>query len=154
MTQSRPKGVVLAGFAALLSGCAEDPGLATVSPEPCILLCALARYIAGDDDQTKPALPLIALVTPTHETKKHPAVRTHVAHMKPPSGLGDPAPIDATPAAGPIGSTVVSQAASQALPPDTAVQPVSKPSVYTSLPGSAPIDEITWRFVPRDGAQP
>lgn len=153
MTQSSSKGVVLAGFAALLSGCAQEPGLATVSPEPCILLCALARYIAGDDDQTKPALPLTTPVKPTREAKKHPAVRTHVAHITPPSIVEDPAAINVTPEGGPGGSTVATEAASQALPPGTSVQPVSKPSVYTWLPGSAPIDAITSRFVPRDGVQ-
>lgn len=153
MPQSRPKGIVLVSFAALLSGCAQDSVVATVSPEPCILLCALARYIAGEDDQTKAALPSIAPVKPSHEARKHPAVRTHVAHLTPASKLAQPSPVGSTPEAGPSGSLADSQAATQALTPDISVQPVSKPSNYTWLPGSAPIDEITSRFVPRDGAQ-
>lgn len=153
MPLSRPMGVVLAGFAALLSSCAQEPGLTTASPEPCILLCALVRSIAGEDDPPKSPPLVSAAVKPPRDTKRHRAGRTSTSHGKAASPSGAPA-ATAVPGSEPGGSVGDARPLPQALPPERSMQPVSTTPVHSLLPGSAPIDEITSQFVPRGAAQP
>lgn len=154
-------GAVLCGVATLAAGCAQEPGVVPGTPDNCILICAVVRSLTASANPTPSAQPMP--LAKTREAKKpagRPIVPQSVARADadagPPlrRGIEEPAAA-ATPIAVAPPAAVASRSAapSDRAPKRSAAVPPSGPG-YLRMPGSAPIELVTSRFVPRDDQRP
>lgn len=142
-------GAVACGLLAFVSGCAQEPGIGPSPPEPCILLCAVARSLAGAPEPVAAPVPITPHPKPVQEVKRQAThERRRVAALP---AAPDPTP-DPTPDPVLRKEVVSSPEPTSVPPPLPPGNPAVAVSAYALIPGSVPIEETTEHFVPRGPA--